>query len=141
MDALSNPDASSGPCGGVAPQAFKPREQEVTMRVLSRVAAVSASRPDRRFGWDKLPLPLGLLTIAGLRATMRKPSLVLMAARRLKSDRFFTRDYTCDFYTGAGMDWINETTMTDVLLRHCPELGPALHGVGNAFKPWKRVTT
>jgi hypothetical protein len=65
---------------------------------------------------------------------------ILMASRRLKSDRFFTRDYTRDFYTGAGMDWINETTMTDVLLRHCPELGPALHGVGNAFKPWKRVT-
>jgi len=64
---------------------------------------------------------------------------ILMASRRLKSDRFFTRDYTPETYTRTGLDWINESTMTTVLLRHYPELEPALRGVDNAFAPWKRV--
>ena len=42
-------------------------------------------------------------------------------------------------YTQAGLDWIDETTMIDVLLRHYPELEPALRGVENAFQPWRRV--
>ena len=29
--------------------------------------------------------------------------------------------------------------MSDVLLRHHPELAPALEGVENAFAPWNRV--
>ena len=64
---------------------------------------------------------------------------ILMASRRLKSDRFFTRDYTPEVYTRAGLDWINDNSMVTVLLRHFPELGPALRGVENAFQPWKRV--
>ena len=64
---------------------------------------------------------------------------ILMASRRLKSDRFFTRDYTAEMYTQAGLDWINESTMTSVLLRHYPALAPALKGVDNAFAPWRRV--
>lgn len=64
---------------------------------------------------------------------------ILMASRRLKSDRFFTRDYTPEVYTRAGLDWINDNSMVTVLLRHFPELAPALRGVENAFQPWKRV--
>ena len=64
---------------------------------------------------------------------------ILMASRRLKSDRFFTRDYTAAMYTQAGLDWINDSTMGTVLLRHYPDLAPALRGVGNAFAPWTRV--
>jgi hypothetical protein len=64
---------------------------------------------------------------------------ILMASRRLKSDRFFTRDYNAETYTQTGLDWIDETTMSDVLLRHYPELAPALRGVDNAFAPWTRV--
>jgi hypothetical protein len=64
---------------------------------------------------------------------------ILMASRRLKSDRFFTRDYTPKLYTQAGMDWINETTMSTVLLRHYPQLAPALDGIENAFAPWRRM--
>ena len=30
--------------------------------------------------------------------------------------------------------------MSDVLLRHYPELEPALRGVENAFAPWKPVS-
>jgi Animal haem peroxidase len=64
---------------------------------------------------------------------------VLMAARRLKSDRFFTRDYTANMYTPTGLEWINDSTMGTLLLRHYPELAPALHGIENAFVPWARV--
>jgi hypothetical protein len=61
---------------------------------------------------------------------------ILMASRRLKSDRFFTYDYRPEVYTKEGLDWISKTTMKDVLLRHYPVLSRALSGVQNAFKPW-----
>ena len=64
---------------------------------------------------------------------------MLMASRRLNSDRFFTRDYTPQVYTQAGMNWIDDNTMTTVLLRHHPELGPAMRSTTNAFTPWERV--
>jgi hypothetical protein len=66
---------------------------------------------------------------------------ILMASRRLKSDRFFTTDYTPRAYTRAGLDWIDDNDMSSVLLRHFPALGPALRGVQNAFTPWSRVST
>jgi hypothetical protein len=64
---------------------------------------------------------------------------ILMASRRLNSDRFFTTDYTSQVYTQAGMDWINENGMLSVLLRHYPDLTPVLKGVKNAFAPWQHV--
>jgi hypothetical protein len=64
---------------------------------------------------------------------------VLMASRRLNSDRFFTVDYTPEVYTRVGMDWIDDNTMSTVLLRHYPQLEPALSKVKNAFAPWTRV--
>ena len=62
---------------------------------------------------------------------------ILMASRRLKSDRFFTNDYTADVYTQQGLDWIEENTMKTVLIRHFPRLTATLRGVENAFFPWK----
>ncbi len=64
---------------------------------------------------------------------------VLMASRRLKSDRFFTTDFNASVYTQLGMRWIEDNTMISVLLRHYPELTPAMRGVQNAFAPWTRV--
>ena len=64
---------------------------------------------------------------------------ILMASRRLNSDRFFTRDFTPAVYTPEGMRWIDENTMVTVLLRHCPELAPALRSAGNAFALWPRT--
>jgi hypothetical protein len=64
---------------------------------------------------------------------------ILMASRRLESDRFFTRDFRPEVYTQAGYDWVNENTMRTVLLRHFPELEPALEGVENPFAPWTAV--
>jgi hypothetical protein len=62
-----------------------------------------------------------------------------MASRRLKSDRYFTVDYTPKVYTQTGLDWINDNGMSSVLLRHYPALAPALQGVKNPFMPWRRV--
>ena len=62
---------------------------------------------------------------------------VLMASRRLKSDRFFSKDYRPEVYTKQGIDWIESTTMSHVLTRHLPALAPALQGLDSAFKPWK----
>ncbi len=64
----------------------------------------------------------------------------LMAPRRLKSDRFFTSDYTPDVYTKMGIEWINDTTMADIILRHYPQLRPSLQGVDNAFSPWNTIS-
>jgi hypothetical protein len=64
---------------------------------------------------------------------------VLMASRRLKSDRFFTNDWNADTYTEFGLDWIKRNSMLSILRRHFPQLAPALAGVANAFQPWKTV--
>jgi hypothetical protein len=64
---------------------------------------------------------------------------VLMASRRIKSDRFLTRDYRPEVYSPAGFRWVRDQTMRDVLLRHVPELEPALRGVTNPFAPWRAV--
>ncbi|HLT01671.1 MAG TPA: peroxidase family protein [Geminicoccaceae bacterium] len=64
---------------------------------------------------------------------------ILMASRRLKSDRFFTADFTPRVYTPEGMAWIDDNDMRSVLLRHYPELAPALKDAKNAFAPWARV--
>jgi Animal haem peroxidase len=62
---------------------------------------------------------------------------ILMATRRLKSDRFFTYDYRPEVYTPEGLSWIENNTMASVILRHYPDLDGALRSVENAFKPWR----
>jgi hypothetical protein len=91
-------------------------------------------RVDLMIGLYAEPLPEGF----GFSDTAFRV-FVLMASRRLKSDRFFTRDYTPDVYSPTGFRWVHENTMRSVLLRHYPELEPALRGVENAFVPWNRV--
>ena len=65
---------------------------------------------------------------------------VLMASRRLKSDRFFTSDYRPEVYTQEGLDWVEENTMKSVILRHYPELAGAMANIENAFAPWARAS-
>ncbi|MGH3780170.1 MAG: peroxidase family protein, partial [Pseudonocardiaceae bacterium] len=62
---------------------------------------------------------------------------LLMASRRLRSDRFLTVDYRPGVYTPLGMDWIERGSMAGVLLRHCPELGRAVGSGKAAFAPWR----
>ena len=64
---------------------------------------------------------------------------ILMASRRLKSDRFFTTDYRADIYTQWGLDWIDNNSLLTVLRRHYPSLSPALYGISNGFHPWLKV--
>jgi hypothetical protein len=91
-------------------------------------------RVDLQVGLLAEPLPPGF----GFSDTAFR-IFILMASRRLKSDRFFTNDYSPDVYTPEGLDWVERTTMSDVLLRHHPELAPALEGVENAFAPWRKL--
>ncbi|CAN5859117.1 peroxidase family protein [soil metagenome] len=65
---------------------------------------------------------------------------ILMASRRLKSDRFFTDDFRPEIYTEFGIEYIRKNTMLHALRRHYPQLAPALKGVENAFAPWQTLT-
>src|SRR4051812_8588788 len=51
---------------------------------------------------------------------------ILMASRRLQSDRFLTVDFRPEVYSPLGMDWIEKNPMTSLILRHCPELAAVL---------------
>lgn len=64
---------------------------------------------------------------------------ILMASRRLNSDRFFTTDYNPTVYSRAGFDWVTQNDMTTVLLRHFPALKPQLSAVKNPFAPWPKA--
>ena len=64
---------------------------------------------------------------------------ILMASRRLKSDRFFTADYREEIYTQFGLDWIDNNSFLTVLRRHYPALSPALYGLENGFAPWRKL--
>jgi hypothetical protein len=63
---------------------------------------------------------------------------VLMASRRLNSDRFLSKDFTPAIYTPEGLRWIADNTMTTVLLRHHPQLRQAMRDAEDAFQPWQR---
>jgi hypothetical protein len=62
---------------------------------------------------------------------------VLMASRRLKSDRFIADHFIPEVYTELGIDWVKKNSMVSLIQRHFPELTPALLGVANAFQPWR----
>ena len=61
---------------------------------------------------------------------------LVMAPRRLKSDRFFTVDYTPRVYTQTGLDWIRDSDFAAILIRHMPALQPTLAHIKNPFSPW-----
>lgn len=62
---------------------------------------------------------------------------ILMASRRLQSDRFLTVDFRPEIYTPLGLDWIERNSMKSVILRHCPELAGLLPRTASAFAPWR----
>jgi hypothetical protein len=65
---------------------------------------------------------------------------ILMASRRLNSDRFLTKDFTPEVYSPAGFQWVKDNSMTSVLLRHFPQLRASLRDVDNPFVPWRKAT-
>jgi hypothetical protein len=101
---------------------------------LKRVYNNDLEKVDLMTGLFAEPLPPGF----GFSETAFRV-FVLMASRRLKSDRFFTDDYGVPLYTEFGLDYIKKTSMLTLLNRHFPELAPALKDVKNAFHPWHAV--
>ncbi len=74
----------------------------------------------------------------------------LMASRRLMADPFFSDYYTEEHYTKNGIEHVRKTTMSDVIIRHFPELKNRFYVkkkwlfghkkvVKNAFRPWLPV--
>ncbi len=62
---------------------------------------------------------------------------ILNATRRLQADRFYTNDYREEVYTKEGLEWIDDSSLKNVILRHFPELGASgLGNIKNAFEPW-----
>ncbi len=102
---------------------------------IRRVYNNDIDKVDLQIGMYAEPLPKGF----GFSDTAFRV-FILMASRRLKSDRFFTTDFTPEVYTQTGIDWVNRTKMKDVILRHYPELTPSLEGMPNAFLPWHKVS-
>jgi hypothetical protein len=64
---------------------------------------------------------------------------ILMASRRIQSDRFLTVDFRPEIYSPLGMQWVQENTMTSVILRHCPDLAAMMPRDRSAFGPWRPV--
>ena len=61
---------------------------------------------------------------------------ILMASRRLKSDRFYTTDFTPEIYSEGGMDWVMNRTFADVLKEQCPEIAALVPEDKSPFAPW-----
>ena len=62
---------------------------------------------------------------------------ILMASRRIQSDRFLTVDFRPEIYSQLGVDWVQHNTMTSVIMRHCPDLAALLPRDQSAFAPWR----
>ena len=86
---------------------------------------------DALIGCHSEPLPKGF----GFSDTAFR-IFILMASRRLKSDRFIAGQWNATTYTKAGLDWVQNSGMKDVLGRHFPELKPVLVKSKNPFAPW-----
>jgi hypothetical protein len=102
-----------------------------TVEQLRSIYADDLEKVDVTVGMFGEPLPRGF----GFSDTAFR-IFVLMASRRLKSDRFYTVDFTPRMYTPEGIAWIADNDMSSVLARHYPALAPALRRVRNAFAPW-----
>jgi hypothetical protein len=107
---------------------------KVWARELREVYHDDIERVDLMVGMYAEPLPEGF----GFSDTAFR-IFILMASRRLKSDRFFAADFTPEVYTPIGIQWVNDNDMRSVLIRHYPELTPVLRNATNAFAPWPRL--
>src|SRR5262249_10615132 len=61
---------------------------------------------------------------------------ILMASRRLKSDRFFTIDFRPEVYTPAGFAWVQDNSLRTVLERHGPPPRPPFSQIPQPVLPW-----
>ncbi|EWC46356.1 hypothetical protein DRE_04299 [Drechslerella stenobrocha 248] len=89
---------------------------------------------DTLVGSHSEPLPKGF----GFSETAFRV-FILMASRRLKSDRFIAGQWNEETYTKEGLKWVQYSGMKDVLIRHFPDLKPVLGKSKNAFAPWEML--
>ncbi|MEP6792686.1 MAG: peroxidase family protein [Saprospiraceae bacterium] len=101
---------------------------------ISDIYGGDIEKVDLQVGMLSEPLPKGF----GFSDTAFR-IFILMASRRLKSDRFLSSDFKPLIYTKPGMDWVQNMTMKDVLIRHFPDLRSPLRDVKNAFHPWTKM--
>ena len=106
--------------GAVAPAA---RTSTATVDEIDTMVGLFAENPPGGFGFSDTAFRI----------------FILMASRRLQSDRFLTVDFRPEIYTPLGMDWIASNGMTSVILRHCPDLAAVLPRNASAFAPWRPI--
>lgn len=107
---------------------------EILAKQLSDAYNGDIEAVDTLIGSHSEPLPEGF----GFSDTAFR-IFILMASRRLKSDRFIAGQWNEKTYSKEGMKWVQDTSMKDILRRHFPELRETLSGGGNAFAPWKML--
>ncbi|KUJ19503.1 heme peroxidase [Mollisia scopiformis] len=113
------------------------KEQQALADTLAEIYEDDIEKVDLQVGMFCEPLPKGF----GFSDTAFRV-FILMASRRIQSDRFLAGDgWTEEVYSKEGMAHVQNETMISVLLRHFPELKPALLGKDNAFRPWIKVGT
>jgi hypothetical protein len=115
-------------------KSFDELTDNIEWRMQLKAVYGDIEKVDLMTGLYAEPLPTGF----GFSETAFRV-FVLMASRRLKSDRFFTDDWRPEIYTEFGLDYIHKHSMLHVLRRHYPHLERALAGVKNAFHPWKKI--
>ena len=64
---------------------------------------------------------------------------ILMATRRLQSDRFLNVDFRPEIYSPLGIAWVLENGMTSIILRNFPELASVVPSDQSAFAPWRAL--
>jgi hypothetical protein len=107
-----------------------------SVRIMRDVYKGDIDKVDTMVGLFAEPCPQGF----GFSDTAFR-IFILMATRRLQSDRFLTVDFRPEIYSPLGMDWIANNGMTSVILRHCPELAAVLPREASAFAPWRAVSS
>jgi hypothetical protein len=101
---------------------------------LSEAYDGDIDKVDTLVGSHSEPLPQGF----GFSDTAFR-IFILMASRRLKSDRFIAGAWNAEMYTKEGFEWVQNTTMSDVLGRHFPELNAVMPRSTNVFAPWDKL--
>ncbi|XP_078158695.1 alpha-dioxygenase PIOX-like [Carex rostrata] len=90
---------------------------------------------------EKLDLLVGLMAEKKIEGFAISESafniFILMASRRLESDRFFTSYFNEKTYTKKGLQWVNTTEgLRDVIHRHYPEITDKWMKSASAFSVW-----
>ena len=118
-----------------SPRSTRSRTTRQWADEIRRVYNNDLEKVDLHVGLVSEPLPPGF----GFSDTAFRV-FILMASRRLKSDRFLSKDYRQEIYTKQGIDWVENTSMIDILARHFPKLAPRMKDIESAFHPWRRIS-